>query len=197
MYLLFLRWPKPFVQSKAALMFLRRSWVISNTSTGLKPPIKCKSFLLFPHSWGEKQLNISESSAAPLQQQHLSRAGNGSQNYPIPHAFRCPHSSLLVSTFLTPGWHRDSTGMLAPWPANSRRKEETDHETERWLCSAHLKPTGTYIISPLGHWIMLSQITIKQSLSDHRHFAALVPVHTLCFRKSCDTDREDRVPPFQ
>lgn len=31
-----------------------------------------------------------------------------------------------MATLLTPGGHRDSTGMLAPWPANYRRKEEAE-----------------------------------------------------------------------
>lgn len=71
-----------------------------------------KSFLLFSHSWEEKQLNTSESSVAPLQQQHLSRARNGSQNYPSPPTLRCPHSSLLVGTGTALGcW---SLGLLAP-----------------------------------------------------------------------------------
>lgn len=144
MYLLFLRWPKPFVQSKAALMLLRRSWVISNTSTGLKPPIKCKSFLLFPHSWGEKQLNISESSAAPLQQQHLSRAGNGSQNYPIPHAFRCPHSSLLVGTGTALGcW---PLGLLTPGERKTQRSWDWEMimlSTSKTYRHVHNIPTGS------------------------------------------------------
>lgn len=111
---------KTICRRKAAPMFLRSSCVISNTSAGLKPPIKCEEFFAV-----STQLLRRKAVKHPGELCCFSSAATPQQGWKWEPKLPKP-TGIQMSTFLTPGWHRDSTGMLAPWPASSRRKEEAE-----------------------------------------------------------------------
>lgn len=169
-------------------MFLRNSWVISNMSPGLKPPVKCKEFFFSVSTQLLRrkavkhlgQLYYSSSAVTPQQ-------GWNWENDPSSHTFRCPHSSLLLGTGTALGCC--PLGLLTP--AERKRQRSRDWEMIMLSTSKTCRQVHNISSRSLDHAVTHHHKTVPFLTTDVVHFLSLC---TLCASGSpvTQTERTER-----